>query len=143
MIVLNGLNTFVLKDDIGSNHYDLKDYLVMAFIGLVVFGLIFCLVRAIKISLKERKKALEELLNDSEMAPLTEIDATVLKKECGVKTYGTKMPETRKEFYITFLTFTGETKRYAVSEELYLAVEEGTAGSIGIVEDKFFDFYFK
>ena len=57
MIVLNSLNAFVLKDDIGSNHYDLKDYLVMAFIGLIVFGLIFCLVRAIKISLKERKKA--------------------------------------------------------------------------------------
>ena len=53
------------------------------------------------------------------------------------------MPETRKEFYITFSTFTGETKCYSVSEELYLSVDEGTAGTIAIMNDQFFDFYFE
>jgi hypothetical protein len=80
---------------------------------------------------------------DVEMAPITEIDARVLKKECYVRSYGVKMPETRNEFYITFSTFTGEIKRYSVSEELYLSVEENTVGTIAIVNDMFFDFYFE
>lgn len=111
--------------------------------SVVILGFAFCLVKVIINSVKSHKKALKELEEPAEMAPITEIEASVLKKECGVKTYGTKMPETRKEFYITFLTFTGETKRYAVSEELYLAVEEGTVGTVALVNDRFFDFYFE
>lgn len=86
---------------------------------------------------------LEELEKPLEEAPITEINASVIKKECFVKTYGTKIPETIKEFYITFSTFTGETKRYSVSEELYVSVDEGIVGTIAIMNDKFFDFYFE
>lgn len=86
---------------------------------------------------------LEELEKPLEEAPITEINASVIKKECFVKTYGTKIPETIKEFYITFSTFTGETKRYSVSEELYVSVDKGIVGTIAIMNDKFFDFYFE
>ena len=110
---------------------------------VVILGFAFCLVKVIINSVKTRKKALKELEEEVEPAPITEIEATVVKKECRVKTYGTKMPESRKEFIITFSTFTGEIKRYLVSEELYLAVDEGTAGTIALVNDLFFDFYFK
>ena len=110
---------------------------------IVILGFAFCLVKVIIYSIKARKKALKELEEAVEPAPITEVEATVLKKECRVKTYGTKMPESRKEFIITFSTFAGEIKRYLVSEELYLAVDEGTAGTIALVNDLFFDFYFK
>ncbi len=110
---------------------------------VVILGFAFCLVKVIINSVKSHKKALKELEEPVEMAPITEIEASVLKKECGVRTYGVKMPESRKEFYITFSTFTGEIKRYSVSEELYLAVDEGTVGTVALVNDQFFDFYFE
>jgi hypothetical protein len=110
---------------------------------IVILGFAFCLVKVIINSVKTHKKALKELEEAVEPAPITEIEATVVKKECSVRTYGVKMPVSCKEFYITFSTFTGEIKRYGVSEELYLAVDEGTAGTIALVNDLFFDFYFK
>lgn len=143
MIVLNYLYTVVINEDAGGTHYDVSAYIFMIFILLVVIGLVFFIVKCIRDSLKERKKAMRELEEPLEEPPLTEIDATVLKKECSVRTYGVKMPVSCKEFYITFSTFTGEIKRYGVSEELYLAVDEGTAGTIALVNDLFFDFYFK
>ena len=124
-------------------YYETSDYITFAVFGLIFLVLAVFIIKIIKSSIKSRKEMLEELEKPLEDAPITEINARVLKKECFVKTYGTKMPETKKEFYITFSTFTGETKCYSVSEELYLSVDEGTVGTIAIMNDNFFDFYFE
>lgn len=55
--------------------------------------------------------------------------SVVVNKESFVKTYGTKMPESVKEFYLIFSTFSGEYKRYSVSEELYFLADEVVLGT--------------
>ena len=140
---MNYLYTVVINEDAGGMHYDISDYVFIILFSLFVLGFIFFMLKWIRNTVKERKKLLKEMEQDVEMAPITEIEARVLKKECFVRSYGIKMPETRKEFYITFSTFAGEIRRYSVSEELYLSVEENTVGTIAIVNDMFFDFYFE
>lgn len=140
---MNYLFTQITENGKTVTYYEISDYITFAVFGLIFSLLAIFFIKVIKSCIKSRKEMLEELEKPLEEAPITEIDACVLKKECFVKTYGTKNPETRNEFYITFSTFTGEIKRYSVSEELYLAVDEGIAGTIAIMSDQFFDFYFE
>jgi len=139
---LNALYIQITENGNTITYFETSDYLFFAFLGIIIFISLLILFKFILGAVKSRREAMKELENFEE-APLVEINASVLKKECFVKSYGVKMPETRKEFYITFLTFDGETKRYSVSEEIYLSIEEGVSGTIGLINNNFFDFYFK
>lgn len=136
------LYTVITENGNSSYVFDSSDILPFVIFGLIVLAIVLFIIMCIVNIIKSRKKAMKQLENLEEEIPLVEIDARVLKKECFVKTYGVKMPETRKEFYITFLAFDGKTKRYSVSEELYLSVDEGFSGTIALLNDNFFDFYF-
>lgn len=139
---MNALYIQITENGNTITYFETSDYLFFAFLGIIIFISLLILFKFILGAVKSRREAMKELENFEE-APLVEINASVLKKECFVKSYGVKMPETRKEFYITFLTFDGETKRYSVSEEIYLSIEEGVSGTIGLINNNFFDFYFK
>ncbi len=139
---MNTLYTLITEDGNMTTYYELSDYLFFAFWALLICGFLLSIILCVIFTVRARKKSMKELENYYDEALLVEINASVFKKECFVKSYGVKMPETRKEFYITFLTFQGETKRCSVSEELYLSVDEGTTGTIAFLNDNFFDFYF-
>ena len=139
---MNYLYTEITENGKTVTEYELSDYFSLILIGIFAVLFLIIIIKLVLHSLKTRKKELEEL-EKCEDIPLVEIDARVLKKECFVKSYGTKMPESRKEFFITFLTFNGETRHYSVSEEIYLSIEEGVSGTIGLLNDNFFDFYYK
>ena len=132
-----------MKDSDSSVNIETDDLVAIVVIGIIMFALAIGIINAFIREMKKRKQLLKELENPVELSPIIEVDAVVTKKECFVKSYGIKIPETVKEFYITFSTFSGEEKRYSVNEELYLSVEEGVVGSIALVDNRFFDFYFE
>ena len=140
---MNYLYTYVFKNEEKASFLDIEVLIPFILIALFIGLFVGTIVKIVIKSRKDRKTAMEELLKPVEELPITEIDARVVKKECFVKTYGTRMPESRKEFQITFSTFTGEIKRFSVDEEFYLQVEENTVGTIALINDKFFDFYFE
>lgn len=132
-----------MKDSDSSMNIETDDLVAIVVIGIIMLALAIGIINAFIREMKKRKQLLKELENPVELSPIIEVDAVVTKKECFVKSYGIKIPETVKEFYITFSTFSGEEKRYSVNEELYLSVEEGVVGSIALVDNRFFDFYFE
>lgn len=132
-----------MKDSDSSVNIETDDLVAIVVIGIIMLALAIGIINAFIREMKKRKQLLKELENPVELSPIIEVDAVVTKKECFVKSYGIKIPETVKEFYITFSTFSGEEKRYSVNEELYLSVEEGVVGSIALVDNRFFDFYFE
>ena len=137
------LYTVVMKDTESSAHMETYDLIAIVVISVIMLALVIGIINAFVREMKKRKQLLKEFEKDVELSPITEVDAVVAKKECFVKSYGTKMPESVREFYLTFSTFSGEHKRYSVSEELYLSVEEGVSGTIALVDNQFFDFYFE
>ncbi len=132
-----------MKDNDSSVNIETDDLVAIVVIGIIMLALAIGIINAFVREMKKRKQLLKELENPVELSPIIEVDAVVTKKECFVKSYGIKIPETVKEFYITFSTFSGEYKRFSVSEELYLSVDEGVVGSIALVDNRFFDFYFE
>ncbi|MBQ9920134.1 MAG: hypothetical protein IJO49_04855 [Clostridia bacterium] len=132
-----------MKDTESSAHMETDDLIAIVIISVIMMALVIGIINAFVREMKKRKQLLKEFEKDVELSPITEVDAVVTKKECFVKSYGTKMPESVREFYLTFSTFSGEHKRYHVSEELYLRVEEGISGTIALVDNQFFDFYFE
>ena len=137
------LYTIALKNGVYVKGFDIEQFISFVFIVLLIGLFVTGVVKTIIKSRKDKKAAIEELSKPMEELPITEIDARVLKKECFVRTYGVKMPESKKEFYITFLTFSGEIKRFSVEEDFYLSVEENIAGTIALIDGKFLDFYFE
>ncbi|MBQ4119951.1 MAG: DUF2500 family protein [Clostridia bacterium] len=137
------LYTVVLKDTESSVHIETDDLISIVVIGVIMLVLAIGIINAFIREMKKRKQLLKDFEKPIELSPITEVDAVVVKKKCFVKSCGTKMPESVREFYLTFSTFSGEYKRYSVSEELYLSVDEGVSGTIALVDDEFFDFYFE
>lgn len=142
VIIVYNLYTVVLNNTESSAHIETDDLVAIVVIGVIMLALVVGIICAFLREMKKRKQILKEFEKPIELSPITEVDAVVVKKECCVKTYGLKMPESVKEFYLTFSTFSGESKRFSVNEELYLSVDEGVSGTIALVDDELFDFYF-
>ena len=121
-----------------SNSSDSSIVIIMLCIifVLIAFGIVKVLTDLHKRN-KEIFKEWEKIDNSPE---LKEITARVVSKNCHVKTYGIKLPESKKEFFITFEKSDGTLVKYDVSEKLYLSVEENQTGTMAIVNDKLYDF---
>lgn len=85
---------------------------------------------------KEQLPQLDEPLDFS----LEEKNVLVLKKYCYTKTYGYRTPEMKKHFFIIFQTDDGQKFEYEVEEDIYLTINEGQTGTIGIVNGNFYGF---
>ena len=77
---------------------------------------------------------------DDEEPPLTEIPATILRMRCEINTYGTKIPQCREEYFITFLDEYGNEFTHSVDKDTYLSLSEGQKGTVAIVNEKFYGF---
>ncbi len=92
---------------------------------------------------RKAKKSLEQLEEEwgkAEDSPFREIHGRVLEKHCFSEIVGTKNVRAYTCFYFLFLTDDGETVRYEIDEETYLAIEDDTEGTVGIVGDRFYGF---
>ena len=92
-----------------------------------------------------QKKRKEELFAEGETEgdegpDLEETEGRILKKYCTATMYGTKSPQSRKEFFLTFLTSDGRSLTYAVEEDVYLALEEGQPGTLVTANGNFYGF---
>ena len=115
--------------------------LICKMIAIVCFIFLGCLgIKVFRSSRQEKLDALEELETAYTEPELSEVHACLQKKECGVKMYGTKTPETRKLFYFTFLTDANEQLRYEIDEEIYHTFDEGQSGTLAIANDNFYGF---
>ncbi len=83
---------------------------------------------------------LEECTETDDGPPLREIHGRVVEKHCYSDVAGTKHVRAYTCFYFLFLTDDGETVRYEIDEETYLAIEEKAEGTVGIVGDRFYGF---
>ena len=88
---------------------------------------------------RSRKIKNEEFFNEE--PPITEINVKLIKKECFLKTYGIKYPETRQEYYFIFETNDKNILRYKVEESEYHSFDENQKGTIAIVNDNYYGFY--
>lgn len=75
-----------------------------------------------------------------EEPPLTEIKVKLISKECFLKTYGIKMPQTKQEYYFNFETEDKKILRYKVEESEYHLYDENQKGTIAIVNDNYYGF---
>ena len=115
-------------------------FVVLA-IGLLV-GVIWIIYKCIAsvITLNCFKGKSQEDIEVFEEPPLTEIAVTLVSKECLVKTYGYKMPQTKQEYYFVFETEDKKLLRYMVNEGEYHLYDEKQKGTIAIVNDNYFGF---
>jgi hypothetical protein len=91
---------------------------------------------------RERKKSWESLEEcaETDEPPFREIHGRVVEKHCYSDVAGTKNVRAYTCFYFLFLTDDGETVRYEIDEDTYLAIEDKTEGTVGIVGDQFYGF---
>ena len=75
-----------------------------------------------------------------EEPPLTEIKVKLISKECFLKSYGIKMPQTKQEYYFNFETEDKKILRYKVEESEYHLYDENQKGTIAIVNDNYYGF---
>lgn len=109
--------------------------------GLIVFAVLMiikCILSFIKLNNFKSKK--QEEIETFEEPPLTEISATLVSKECLVKTYGIKYPETKQEFYFVFETDDKNLLRYRVEENEYHLYNENQKGTIALVNENYYGF---
>ena len=109
---------------------------------LALFLPIYLVVIAVHFK-REAKKSLallEKECAEADEPPLREIHGRVVEKHCYSDVAGTKNVRAYTCFYFLFLTDDGETVRYEIDEETYLAIEEDTEGMVGIVGDRFYGF---
>ena len=64
----------------------------------------------------------------------------ITEKHCYTELSGTKQPELKKRFLVTFEASDGEVMTYSVDEDVYLEVEENKSGTAAIVGDRFYGF---
>ena len=93
-------------------------------------------------SKREAKKSLARLEESTaaEEPPLCEVHGRITEKHCYSDLVGTKNVHSYTCFYFLFLTDDGETLRYEIDAETYLAIEENAEGTVGIVGDQFYGF---
>jgi hypothetical protein len=91
---------------------------------------------------QERQKSWKRLeeCTEADAPPLREIHGRVVEKHCFSDVVGTKKVHAYTCFYFLFLTDDGETVRYEIDEETYLAIEDKTEGTVGLVGDQFYGF---
>ena len=80
---------------------------------------------------EEMKKMREEALRklDEEMPEPAAVNATVIRKLCGVGDYSRVLfPSTKAEFAVLFQTDAGDNIVLEVGEEDYLSINEGSHG---------------
>ena len=120
---------------------NIETYLLFSFILLIIAGSIAGVIYG-SFSQKKRKEELfAEWEAEGEEGPeLEETEVRILEKHCMAKLYGTKMPQSRKEFSLTFQTQDGKKLTYAVEEDVYLALEENQHGTLATVNGNFYGF---
>ncbi len=116
--------------------------LVYALILGLILGAGWALLQCVKsvFKLNGFKGKIEEVNEAYEEPPLTEIKVMLIKKECFLKTYGIKYPQTKQEFYFAFETEDKKILRYKVEESEYHSFDENQKGTIAIVNDNYYGF---
>ena len=110
-------------------------------LGLIMFAvwIIFqCISSVVKLNSSKGKK--QEETEVYEEPPLTEIKVKLVSKECFLKTYGIKYPQTKQEFYFAFETEDKKILRYKVEESEYHLYNENQVGTVAIVNDNYYGF---
>ena len=119
-----------------------ETYILVFIIFCILFVAGLVTARGVRKAREQVAKIEAELLDESSDEPtLEEIHAQILLKQCGVSVYGTKFPECKSEFFITFITDDGTELTYPVSETTYLELEEKQKGTLAIVNNNFYGFY--
>ena len=124
--------------ELGNN---IETYLLIGIFSVVILGLLGWGIKGMIADRKRNKELLEKLDDYAKEQELDEVSAQVLSKNCGIKVYGTKLPDCCKEFSVTFLTTYGEEVQYKVLEEVYLSLEEGQNGTLATINGNFYGFY--
>lgn len=123
---------------LGNN---METYLLAAFFSLVAAGCVAGGVHFL-VGQKNRKEELfAQWETEGDEGPdLEETQVRILKKYCMATMYGTKSPQSRKEFFLTFETRDGKNLTYAVEEEVYLSLKEGQPGILVTANGNFYGF---
>ena len=116
--------------------------LVFALIFGLILGAGWILFQCVKSFFKLNifKGKTEEVNETYEEPPLTEIKVKLISKECFLKTYGIKYPETKQEYYFIFETDDKKILRYKVEESEYHLYNENQKGTVAIVNDNYYGF---
>lgn len=100
----------------------------------VMFGIGFNALR----NRKADEETTEEADTSIELLPADAIGATVVSKDWEIAKCGKHTGNV--VYYVTFLTDEGETKEFAVSEEMFQKCTPNATGMLVTVDGKFFDF---
>ena len=109
----------------------------------ILAGIVLALFAAliwVLVDTHRSNKRLWRSLEEPTEPELIETEVRVISKRCGTKVYGSKSPQCRKEFYITFLTEDGEETEYPVEEEIYLSIHENETGTLATANGHFYGF---
>ena len=115
------------------------------FWGIFVGGgsvfVLFCFYMAIRQYRKDKaqKNTPRSVRHDAAYVR-QEIQATVADLSCHVETSGTKAPETRTVFSVSFQTESGNILKYNVPEEMYEGFEIGLTGTLTLSDDALYSF---
>lgn len=115
------------------------------FWGIFVGGgsvfVLFCFYMAIRQYRKDKaqKNTPRSVRHDAAYVR-QEIQATVADLSCHVETAGTKAPETRTVFSVSFQTESGDILNYNVPKEMYEGFEIGQSGTLTLSDDALYSF---
>jgi len=116
-----------------------NNILVAIITVLLISVAIYAIIRAVLITVKDRKKQLEELMNyDKDV--IVAVGARVIAKTTYIDYKGTKMPQHNIVYSVEFLTDDGRNIKYDVTKQLFESVHEHDTGKLVTINGNFLDF---